>query len=679
MPSILSRTRLPHRLVLGFWLAALTLAGAAAWSAASHLGPVGFVDRYLLDSFVVQTSSGEPASDTIVVDIDEASLSALGQWPWPRYRVADLVTRIAADEPSAIAMDIVFPEADRVSLDQIQRAFERDFGIQLAFQDVPAGLSDNDAYLGAVMARVDAIGARYFYFDHATRSDRALRPGLGFDGRIDLLSLPHAHGVLNNVDAIDSQTRTSGFINSGLDADGVLRRLPVLIEYDGVVHASLALAATMRALGVQSGHVESDTDGLSILIGSHRIPIDANGRALLRFNGPSSRYDSVPAVDVLAGRVPAADLRGKVVFIGSSAFGLRDAQRTPVDPAFSGLKIQSVMAQNILDDSVVRTPKWGTWLVLLLAVLAALAFSALFAANCGMAVLLAYSALGGATLVAIAAVAFVRSGLFLPIGGPLLVLGALLLLAFVARFAVTQYRARRWREELENARQVTIESMAAVAETRDSETGAHIKRTQHYVRAIAERLRRTGQHPDVLTPEYIDLLFLSAPLHDIGKVGVPDHILLKPGRLTAAEKEIMKEHAEFGRKIILNTAKRIEGDNFLSIAGEIAASHHEKWDGTGYPAGLAGQDIPLSGRIMTVADIYDALISRRCYKEPFPHVRATEMMNELRAKTFDPTVLDAFFAIEAEILKIAERFRDAESDILAHTEDDHHEDVTWAT
>ena len=202
-----------------------------------------------------------------------------------------------------------------------------------------------------------------------------------------------------------------------------------------------------------------------------------------------------------------------------------------------------------------------------------------------------------------------------------------------------------------------MESMAAVAETRDPETGAHLKRTQHYVKAIAEHLRSTGHYKDILTQEYIELLFISAPLHDLGKVGVPDHILLKPGKLTDEEFVLMKRHAEFGKSIISNTARLVEGDNFLNIAAEIAATHHEKWDGTGYPLGLAGQSIPLAGRIMAIADIYDALISRRCYKEPFPHETATRIMREL-VGTFDPVVLEAFFAIEETVKEIAARYAD---------------------
>jgi HD-GYP domain-containing protein (c-di-GMP phosphodiesterase class II) len=659
MTPITSFARLSRRPAVFTLLGGLSIALAVGLGGLCNFKPVTALDRFALDTLLVRTASGAPAPGTVVVDIDEVSLSALGQWPWPRYRVAQLIDRIATERPSAIAMDIVFPEADRASLADIQQTFKHDFGINVSFNGVPAGLLDNDGYLGQLMARADVVGARYFYFDRATRTDRPIRPGVGFDGRVDLLSLDRAPGVLDNVDAIASQTRISGFVNSRLDADGVLRRLPLLIEYDGLVHPSLALAATMRSLGVGSGRVESGVDGLSIQVGSHRIPVDQGGYALLRFNGPSQRYDSLSAVDVL---------RGKSVFIGSSAVGLHDVHPTAVDRDFSGLKLQSVMAQNILDDHSVRIPVWGGKAALLLGLLVALVFSAMFVAGRGLVILATFCVLSGAALIGTVAVVFARTGLFIPMGAPLLVLGTLLVLSFVVRFAVNQRRAQRWRGQLENARQVAIESMAAVAETRDPDTGAHIKRTQHYVRAIAKQLQRTGHHAQTLTKEYIDLLYLSAPLHDIGKVGVPDHILLKPGPLTADELKIMRQHAELGRKIIFSMAKQIDGDNFLLIAAEIAATHHEKWDGTGYPNGLRGQDIPLSGRIMAVADIYDALISRRCYKDAFLHDRAKALMRNLGETTFDPEVLDAFFAIEAEILQIATRFRDEEEIIAEQVE-----------
>lgn len=650
-----------RRAGLRFLVAAVLIALAIGAAGFLQLAPVARLDNAVLDALLRATASDEPAADVVVVDIDDVSLAAVGQWPWPRYRLAALVERVAADDPAAIALDVLLPEADRASLADVQKTFRRDFGIDVAITGVPEGLLDNDGYLGQQMEEAGVVGARYFYFDHATREAQPPRPGVGFDGALDALALDRAHGVLDSVDAIASRTRVSGFVNMAVDDDSVLRRLPLLIEYRGVVYPSLALAATMRALGVSSGEVVVDRDGASVVIGEHAVPVDRRGRALLRYDGPPARYPSVSAVEVLAGRHASQDLGGKVVLIGSSAVGLGDRHVTATGQGFSGPRAHSVLVQNILDDRVLRAPDWGALAALLAGLLVALAQGRLFMAERSMATLVAATVAAVVVLGALAFDAFTRAGLVLPVAAPLLVAVVVLAAGFATRFALQQRHARRWRRQLENARQVTIESMSAVAETRDPETGAHIKRTQHYVRAIARQLRRSGVHADVLTDECIQLLFLSAPLHDIGKVGVPDHILLKPGPLTAEEWVVMRRHAEFGRQIILSTSRHIDGDNFLAMAGEIAATHHEKWDGSGYPAGLRGDAIPLPGRIMAVADIYDALINRRCYKAPIPHAQAMQMMREMRGTTFDPAVLDAFLAIEDEITGIAAAFRDEES------------------
>lgn len=650
-----------RRAGLLFLLAAIVIALAIGGAGLMRLAPMAGLDNAVLDGLLRASASAGPAGDTVVVDIDDVSLSAVGQWPWPRYRLAELVERIAAERPAAIALDILMPEADRASLAQVQETFKRDFGIDVAIGGVPDGLLDNDGYLGQQMAEAGVVGARYFYFDHATREARPPRPGVGFDGAIDALALDKAHGVLDNLDAIASRTRASGFVNVAVDDDGVLRRLPLLVEYKGVLYPSLALAATMRALQVPSGQVVVGRDGASVVVGEHAVPVDRKGRALLRFDGPPARYASLSAVDVLAGRHAPRDLRGKVVFIGSSAVALRDLHKTAMSRDFSGPRAHAVLVQNILDDSVLRAPDWGAAAALIVGLLIAIGQGGLFLAGRSLSTLLVATAGSVFLLGALAVVAFARGGLVLPVAAPVLVASIMLAVAFGTRFALQQRHARRWRRQLDNARQVTIESMAAVAETRDPETGAHIKRTQHYVRAIARQLRRSGAYADTLTDEYIQLLFLSAPLHDIGKVGVPDNILLKPGPLTPQEWVIMRRHAEFGRQIILSTSRHIDGDNFLAMASEIAATHHEKWDGSGYPAGLQDHAIPLSGRIMTVADVYDALINRRCYKGPIPHDQAMEMMRQLRGTSFDPAVLDAFLAIEDEITRIVARFRDEEA------------------
>jgi putative two-component system response regulator len=214
--------------------------------------------------------------------------------------------------------------------------------------------------------------------------------------------------------------------------------------------------------------------------------------------------------------------------------------------------------------------------------------------------------------------------------------------------------------ELEQMQDAIILSMASLAEMRDNETGDHIRRTQHYVAALARRLQPHPRFADQLSDENIDLLFKSAALHDIGKVGVPDHILLKPGKLTAEEFEIMKLHTVYGRDMIREVEKHLGTSNaFLRFAREIAYSHQEKWNGSGYPEGLAGDAIPVSARLMAVADVYDALISKRVYKGAMTHDEAIEILRSGRGKHFDPDVVDALLAISEEFQAIAMRYRDA--------------------
>jgi len=211
---------------------------------------------------------------------------------------------------------------------------------------------------------------------------------------------------------------------------------------------------------------------------------------------------------------------------------------------------------------------------------------------------------------------------------------------------------------------VTILAMASMAETRDPETGNHIRRTQFYVKALAERLKEHPRFSTVLSDSFIKLLFKSAPLHDIGKVGIPDRILLKPGRFEPHEFEIMKTHTTLGRAAIEHAERSLGTPMaFLSIAKEIAYSHQEKWDGSGYPEGLAGEAIPVSARLMAVADVYDALISRRVYKEGMPHEKAVQMIVEGKGSHFDPDMVDAFLGLQEEFRAIAARFHDTDHDM----------------
>ncbi|MEP6970513.1 MAG: CHASE2 domain-containing protein [Betaproteobacteria bacterium] len=642
------------------WMWVLGLLLSVAWGLTSRLdwGLPAQLDNLFLDAFQKTSANAQTARGVVVVDVDDVSLSATGQWPWPRYRLASLVQKVAEAKPAGIGLDILFAEPDRTSLENIQKAFKQDLGLDITFGGVPNGVTDNDGYLGRVLADNGVVGARYFYFDHVSKSDTPQKPEFRFDGRLDLLSLNDAPGVLNNTAPIASQLRFGGFLNTQRDRDGMLRRVPMLIKHAGVIYPHLSLATFLRSQGLDSATIAQDRYGTVIRAGRYAIPIDEHGYVLLRFNGPPELYPAISAVDVLNGTVDPAALANKIVFIGSSAAALNDLHGTVFDMQFPGLKVQSVIADNILAGHFARELPWSDNAILLLCIAVGAVVTLMFIQYADTFFLsLAAVAMVGFT-VAACAYLFHATGIFLSPAAPVTLTAVLFTLLTVTRFIDEKRQSYVWYKKLANARQVTMESMAAIAETRDPETGAHIKRTQYYVKAVAERLRAAGQHPQTLTQEYIELLFVSAPLHDIGKVGVPDHILLKPGKLTDEEFVLMKKHAEYGKNIIHSTAQKIEGDNFLVIAGEIASTHHEKWDGTGYPLGLAGENIPLSGRIMSVADVYDALISRRCYKPPFSHAESMDIMRKSRGTMFDPAVFDAFVSIEPEIQTIAARYRD---------------------
>ncbi|MBW1895620.1 MAG: response regulator [Deltaproteobacteria bacterium] len=225
-----------------------------------------------------------------------------------------------------------------------------------------------------------------------------------------------------------------------------------------------------------------------------------------------------------------------------------------------------------------------------------------------------------------------------------------------------KHLVRERTRELAMTQAVMIQSLATLAEYRDPETGGHIRRTQNYVKALAVHLKDHPRFFHELNDDTIEQLYLSAPLHDIGKVGVRDDILLKPGPLTAAEFEEMKKHTNYGRDALLITEQKLGKTSFLKYAREIAFTHQEKWNGTGYPSGLKGDDIPVAGRLMAVADVYDALISKRVYKPPMPHEEAVKIIKAGKGSHFDPDVVDAFLELESTFRNIAFTFADFEDE-----------------
>jgi adenylate cyclase len=368
---------------------------------------------------------------------------------------------------------------------------------------------------------------------------------------------------------------------------------------------------------------------------------------LIRLRGPGGTYPHVSAADVMSGRVARDTLAGRVVFVGATASGIRDTVATAIDTAFPGVEVHATVADALLGGASSRRPTFANLIEAVLAVAASIA---------AVAVVLWTGALGGSLIAAGGAGAawFAAQALYQASGTVVSPVGTIAGLAagagIAAAYRVTAGRRRADHERLrrEQAQRLIVQTLTSLTETRDLATGHHARRTQEYVRLLASALASHPAYSRVLTSEYIDLIATLAPLHDIGKVGISDAVLNKPGHLNATETAEMRTHAALGHESLLK-AEHLAGvhDNeVLRVAKDIVYTHHERWDGSGYPRGLRGTEIPLPGRIVAVVDVYDALIAERSYKAALPHERALQIITQGRGVHFDPDVVDAFLQIQ---------------------------------
>ena len=336
---------------------------------------------------------------------------------------------------------------------------------------------------------------------------------------------------------------------------------------------------------------------------------------------------------------------------------MKEIRSTPLDPVFPGVEIHATVVDNILKRDFLSRPKWAPGLESLLALgLGLLSTLVLAWTGAGWSSLL----LGGmgAGVWQASAWTFRTEGIFISPVLSLIVLVCNFSLITFLKYWQEEQRARERTRELVMVQEATIESLSSLTETRDPDTGGHIRRTQNYVSLLAEFLKNQPKFRAFLDDETIDLLCKSAPLHDIGKVGVSDRILLKPGKLTKQEFEEMKKHTTYGRDAILAAERKLGKTSFLRFARDIAYTHHERWDGLGYPECLKGDQIPISGRLMALADAYDAMTSERVYKAQLPHEKAVEIIAEAKGLQFDPDVVDAFLQVKENFQSVALKYAD---------------------
>jgi len=620
--------------------------------------------HYRFYDLLLSANRGESSSVPVIVDIDEKSLKRYGQWPWPRYRIATLLDKLRNLGALSIGLDMLFAEEDRASIHSIRKEVSRDFGVELNFREVPANLRDNDQRLAKTLAGGSVVLGYQFLFDEGSDSENCLLHPLrvnklGHDkAERDSPLFIHARSVSCNLKMFSQAAAGSGFFNISPEADGILRRVPLIMEHKDTLYPSLALGTLMKALGVKDILLKTGKNGVnSLYLNETAIPLTSNGGLLIRFRGKGRTFDYVSAADVLSDRVPGEKIQGKIVFVGTSASGLKELKPTPFDPVFPGVEVHATVVDNILKKDFISRPRWAAGLeslgVLVLGLISAL--------------ILAWTGAGWSSiLLGIIGVGvwqasvwtFRSQGIFISPVLPLIVLVCNFSILTFFRFWQEEQRVKQRTLELAMVQEATIESMSSLTETRDPRTGEHIRRTQNYIRLLAEYLKNQPQFSPFLDDETIDLLCKSAPLHDIGKVGVSDRILLKPGKLTGPEFEEMKRHTLYGRDTILAAERKLGDTSFLRFAREIAYTHHERWDGSGYPEGLKGEQIPIPGRLMALADSYDALTSKRVYKPQFPHEKAVEIIIEEKGSHFDPEVVDAFLEVKENFRQIALKYAD---------------------
>jgi adenylate cyclase len=620
--------------------------------------------HYRFYDLLLSANRGASSSVPVIVDIDEKSLKLYGQWPWPRYRIATLLDKLRNLGALSIGLDMLFAEEDRASIHSIKKELSRDFGVELDFREVPQSLRDNDQRLAKVLSRGSIVLGYQFLFDEGSDSENCLLHPihvnkLGHEkAERDSPLFIHARGVSCNLKIFSQAAAGSGFFNISPEADGILRRVPLIMEHKGELYPSLALKTLMKALCVDDVLLKIDRNGVdSLYLNQTAIPLTSEGGLLIRFRGKGKTFDYVSAADILSDRIPDGKIQGKIVFVGTSASGLKELKSTPFDPVFPGVEVHATVVDNILKKDFISRPRWAAGLeslgVLVLGLISAF--------------ILAWTGAGWSSLLlGVVGVGvwqasvwtFQNEGIFISPVLPLMVLVCNFSILTFFRFWQEEQRVKERTRELAMVQEATIESMSSLTETRDPRTGEHIRRTQNYIRLLAEYLKNQPRFSPFLDDETIDLLCKSAPLHDIGKVGVSDRILLKPGRLTDQEFDEMKQHTVYGRDTILAAERKLGNTSFLRVAREIVYTHHERWDGSGYPEGLKGDQIPVPGRLMALADSYDALTSKRVYKSQIPHEKAVEIIIEEKGSHFDPEVVDAFLEVEKNFRQISLKYTD---------------------
>ena len=591
--------------------------------------------------------SKKSMSSVVIIDIDDASLKKFGQWPWPRIVNAKLIGQVSLLHPSALGVNIIFSEKDRTSPINIQHFYEEFFNYKIEMPTLPIGLKDNDLILRESLKNSNSTLSIYLSQEEAKHSCQEFYfKSYKF---LHIKSSIYANSALCNHPNIQVNLQNIGFVNAEVDGDGLFRRMPLFIHYQNRLVPSFALATL---LSIDTLTEERGRNKFSIL--GHHIYMDRDSYVLLNFN--STLPQRISAIDILENRVDKKMIQGKVVLIGSSATGINRGELLSNHKKVSNTMIHATLIENILNDDLYIQPFIYKEVNLYLSFFLSLLMVFFLYKRWYLLIFILFSLSMTLSIIWVTLLYF--NHIYISIGYlwfPLLTFFFSMSISFILLNIKEQKRSR---QALLRSHSATVDSMTLLATIHDDETGAHILRTKNYVKLLADYFYKKKMYSHILTPAYINAIYEAAPLHDIGKIGIPDAILKKPGKLTKSEFEVMKTHALLGKNVIKNTLIFYDKNDFLKVAYNIAFYHHEKWDGSGYPSGLKENEIPLEAQFMTLADVYDALISKRRYKKAFGFKEAENIIIESEGTTYSPELIKVFIELKDDFKAIALKYQD---------------------
>ncbi len=552
-------------------------------------------------------------------------------------------------QPSAIGLDLIFPEKDRTSPQAITSFYKRFFNISSQITGLPAELQDNDIIFAQSLKNSNATLGLYLSENKVFANDCNPLPYNNVN--LDTFNLKKSQYMTCDTPQIRDAVDNFGFLNMSADEDGMLRRIP-LFKSHGSQQIPVFALATLLSIDPNFALLQNN----SFTFLGHQVKTDEATNVLLN-NYHNNWYKKVSIVDILNGTVAKEMLRGKIILLGSSAVALHDQVILSNGIRSLGIKVHVTFIDNLLRDSFLYQPEYFKYINVLFSLFMSLLFFYLLIKKRNSTILFLFIgvlSLSGVMSFSVLAYfgAYISFAYFL---FPYLLHFFLVSVAYIV---IDTYERKAFSEELNRSHVALLDSMVYVAEVHDIETGTHIIRTKKYIKHLAMSLYNKGIYTDYLSPQIIEMMYRTAPLHDVGKIGIEDSILKKPGKLTPTEYKVMQTHAELGMHIIDNAISNYKTNDFFIMAKNIAHHHHEKWDGTGYPDGLSGEAIPIEARFMAIADVYDALVSERVYKKPFSFEKTLAIIKEGRGTHFDPVLVDAFLEIQEDFKNIAQQYSD---------------------